>query len=145
MFSLLQSSILITSLLLMTNPLEVNITNISKAKGSVRIAVFTSAEDFAEERNAVFAKVVPLTSTATIKFQLPVSSGEQTHGIAVYHDLNDNGKLDRNSLGIPKEPYTFSNNPAAKWQAPGFTDIAFVPNRIANGSLSLKLMSWGER
>lgn len=144
MLSLLQSSILFASLLFAVEPLELSITNISAAKGSVRIAVFASADDFAEESNAVFSKVIPLTSTSTIRLQLPLS-GTQAHGIALYHDLNDNGKLDRNALGIPKEPYAFSNNPSAKWQAPSFSDIAFVPDGLTNRSLNLKLMSWSER
>ena len=32
------------------------------------------------------------------------------YAVAIYHDINSNGKLDRNSLGIPTEGYAFSNN-----------------------------------
>jgi len=28
----------------------------------------------------------------------------------MYHDLNSNDELDKNFLGIPTEPYAFSNN-----------------------------------
>ncbi len=30
--------------------------------------------------------------------------------VAVYQDLNGNGQLDRNALGVPTEPYGFSND-----------------------------------
>jgi uncharacterized protein (DUF2141 family) len=32
------------------------------------------------------------------------------YAIAVFHDLNGNGKLDRNFIGLPQEPYGFSND-----------------------------------
>jgi len=33
-----------------------------------------------------------------------------TYSIAVFHDVNGNGKLDRNFIGLPNEPYGFSND-----------------------------------
>jgi uncharacterized protein (DUF2141 family) len=32
------------------------------------------------------------------------------YAIAVFHDTNGNGKLDRNFIGLPQEPYGFSND-----------------------------------
>lgn len=32
------------------------------------------------------------------------------YAIAVFHDTNGNGKLDRNFIGLPSEPYGFSND-----------------------------------
>lgn len=143
MISLLQSCFLLAGLLLTTDTLEISITNISDAKGTLRVAVFASATDFEEEKNAVYEEVIPLASSSTIRRQLPLG-GYSSYGIALYHDVNNNGKLDRNGLGIPKEPYAFSNNPTAKWQAPTFSEIAFVPNQV-NGTLQLKLLAWGDR
>jgi uncharacterized protein (DUF2141 family) len=144
MVSFLQSCFLWASLLLATtDTVEISITNIREAKGTIRAAVFANATDFEQEKNAVYDEAIPLTSTATIYRQLPLS-GRSSYGIALYQDLNNNGKLDRNSLGIPKEPYAFSNNPSAKWQAPTFSEIAFVPSEVS-GRLQLKLLAWGER
>jgi uncharacterized protein (DUF2141 family) len=33
-----------------------------------------------------------------------------TYAIAVFHDVNGNGKLDRSFIGLPNEPYGFSND-----------------------------------
>jgi uncharacterized protein (DUF2141 family) len=33
-----------------------------------------------------------------------------TYAIAVFHDLNGDGKLGRNFIGLPNEPYGFSND-----------------------------------
>ncbi len=123
---------------------EVNIDNISEAKGLIHVAVFTSAEDFEAKTNPVFEKSISPKSTADIRFRIPVSA-EGFHGVALYHDLNSNGELDKNMLGIPKEPYAFSNNPAAKWKAPGFEEIAFAPRDMENTVMQLRLATWGER
>ncbi len=42
------------------------------------------------------------------------------YGLALYHDENANGKIDRNILGIPKEGFGFSNNPKIFMSAPSF-------------------------
>jgi uncharacterized protein (DUF2141 family) len=34
-----------------------------------------------------------------------------TYAVSIFQDENDNGKLDTNFLGIPKEGWGFSNNP----------------------------------
>jgi uncharacterized protein (DUF2141 family) len=33
-----------------------------------------------------------------------------SYAIAVFHDVNGNGKLDRSFIGLPNEPYGFSND-----------------------------------
>jgi uncharacterized protein (DUF2141 family) len=33
-----------------------------------------------------------------------------SYAIAVFHDVNGNGKLDRSFIGLPSEPYGFSND-----------------------------------
>jgi uncharacterized protein (DUF2141 family) len=33
-----------------------------------------------------------------------------SYAIAVFHDVNGNGQLDRNFIGLPNEPYGFSND-----------------------------------
>jgi uncharacterized protein (DUF2141 family) len=33
-----------------------------------------------------------------------------SYAVAVFHDLNGNGRLDRNFIGLPNEPYGFSND-----------------------------------
>jgi uncharacterized protein (DUF2141 family) len=42
-----------------------------------------------------------------------------------YQDENSNGKLDRNVLGIPKEPYAFSRDARGRFGPPSFEDAAF--------------------
>jgi uncharacterized protein (DUF2141 family) len=43
-----------------------------------------------------------------------------------FHDENGNGKLDKNVVGIPKEGYGASNNPARKMRPPTFEEAKFA-------------------
>jgi uncharacterized protein (DUF2141 family) len=47
------------------------------------------------------------------------------YAVIVLHDVNGNGKLDKNSWGIPKEPYGFSNNAQGILGPPSFEDVRF--------------------
>src|SRR5262245_49789263 len=43
------------------------------------------------------------------------------YGVAVFHDENSNGKMDKYVLGIPLEPYGFSNNVRVTFTVKGST------------------------
>lgn len=44
--------------------------------------------------------------------------------VSISYDLNGNQRLDRNFLGIPKEPYGFSRNPSTAFGPPSFDEAA---------------------
>jgi uncharacterized protein (DUF2141 family) len=48
------------------------------------------------------------------------------YAAVAFHDENGNGKLDKNFLGVPAEPYGFSNNAQGFLGAPTFGDAAMV-------------------
>jgi len=86
--------------------ITVTVTNIPGAKGELLIGLYNSADTFTVTPLEESPKV-PLTSTdpVTVKF-IGVEPG--TYAIAVIQDLNQNGELDKNFIGIPKEPLAFS-------------------------------------
>lgn len=48
------------------------------------------------------------------------------YAIALYHDRNANKDLDKNSFGLPNEPWGISNNPKVRFSAPT-VDKAIFP------------------
>jgi uncharacterized protein (DUF2141 family) len=56
---------------------------------------------------------------------------EGKYAMLAYCDKNGNGKLDENLLGVPKEPYGFSNGKAGKYEL-SFAEAAFEVG--ANGT-----------
>ena len=137
-------SVILLSMAMTDVSVSLRVYNISVPKGCVRIAGFASEADSKTEQNAIFSRTIPLTDLSDIHLRIPLDSS-RPHAIAVYHDVNDNGKLDRNMLGIPREPYAFSNNPTAKWEAPTFNEISFLPGAAAENAFNLQLLEWGER
>ena len=61
------------------------------------------------------------------------------YAIAIYQDLNGNEKLDTNFLGIPKEPYGFSNNKIPIFSEPSFEKCKFEFNEN-NQQISINLL-----
>ena len=47
------------------------------------------------------------------------------YAMAIYQDVNSNGKIDKNVVGIPTEPYAFSDNYVPKVKAPNFDNCKF--------------------
>ena len=118
---------------------DVEVTSTRPARGDVRLAVFATAEDF-ENDQPIFAAVAPCRKEATkLEVVLPAAG---TYAIAVFHDLNGNGKLDRNFFGIPSEPYGFSAVPPSKWEKPAFGDISGKFQDGARAKVALR--TWKE-
>lgn len=116
--------------------LSVTVTNVPKVEGVMRFALFARAEGFREESAAIDKGLVTVKSlSATHVFQ-QVPPGR--YAVAVYHDANNNGKLDTNFLGIPTESYGFSNNVMGTFGPPSFLDASFLVES-SNKAISIKL------
>lgn len=86
--------------------LTVTVTNIPAAKGELLVGLYDSAESFTASPLPQSPKI-PLVSTEGVVARIEnLPTG--TYAVAVIQDLNGNGELDRNFLGIPKEPLAFS-------------------------------------
>lgn len=102
--------------------LNVEITNLKSAKGKLWIAMFKPGEKFGGDKPTIF-KIVTLQSASNQTVDFELEPGK--YALAVYHDLNDNSVLDKNFVGIPKEPYGFSNDFRPRFSPPTFEDCAF--------------------
>lgn len=123
-----------------TQTLRLEVENITSTKGQLWFGVYDSEQNFLDKANAVavFGQKIDKTGALTIKSDL-LKYG--TYAIAVFHDINNNGELDTNMWGVPKEPYAFSNPPKSKWRAPLFDEVKFTFNQ-SNQQLKLRLENW---
>lgn len=115
--------------------LTVRIDDVKSATGVLMVAVYSSADTFLKKPlTGATAKAVQGANTLVIK-DLP----EGEYAYAVYHDLNLNGKMDSNMMGIPTEDYAFSNNALGKMGPPSYDNAKFVlPAAGANTRVSVK-------
>ncbi|MFK8015628.1 MAG: MipA/OmpV family protein [Gammaproteobacteria bacterium] len=77
------------------------------ATGSLVIALYDSANAFGDFRNPTRQERVPVAPDSDYRL-VDVEPG--TVAVMVYADLNDNGTLDQNFIGLPTEPIWLSND-----------------------------------
>jgi MipA family protein len=90
--------------------------------GAVVVLLFDSADAFADLRNPLQTLVWPEGGRVPARFE-DLAPG--TYALMVFHDVNGNGELDQNFMGIPREPLGFSNRYWAKG-SPAFSGAAFA-------------------
>lgn len=120
--------------------LIVKVKDVLQAQGSIRMAVYNNEKSFPSESQAFRGGALTLKPGINTQLncdQLPFGS----YAVAVYHDVNNNGKMDKNALGIPTEPYAFSNNVKVKWRAPKFREAVFE-FRSAQQEITVELKRW---
>lgn len=116
--------------------LTVNITGITSKKGFIRLAMYDNATDFPGNYvNAIDSEnILAQSSTATAIFK-DLKPG--TYAISVFHDVNNDEDLNTNFMGIPKEPFGFSNNPRILGP-PKFRKCKFTVNSDKTVTIKLK-------
>jgi uncharacterized protein (DUF2141 family) len=123
-----------------TGRLSVRVVGLATNGGNVYVAVHKEAT-FLQDTSALTSMVLkPVGDKKEVNGQLEPLVHD-TYALAVYQDMNENGQLDKNALGIPTEPYAFSNNPVVKWRAPTFKDAAVRLNQTEQ-SISITLKYW---
>ena len=98
--------------------IDLTINGIEEITGNLAVAVFDSKETFDARIDPVATAMLPVSaSSASVSVDLP---GPGTYAVIVYQDLNLNGQIDMTRIGIPTEPYGFSNNARSAFGPPGF-------------------------
>lgn len=120
--------------------LQVEFSNILEAKGDLYVAVYNSSNAFLKE-DQVFRKIiVPITQTGALKVSIDDLPPGQ-YALSCFHDVNGNGKLNTNWMGIPNEPYGFSNNARPRFRAPNWGEASFDFKEMG-GSMNIRLEKW---
>jgi uncharacterized protein (DUF2141 family) len=112
-----------------------SITNIRNNKGICRACIFRSAAAFENNKPDQCVLVPVRDKKAEAKFT--VTQG--TYAIFIFHDANNNGKMDKNFLGIPSEGYGASRNNLPFAAAPSFEGNKFTVQQNNTVRLSIKL------
>ncbi len=105
--------------------IEVSITGLGNDKGRIHLALYKSKESFPKDSEAAYmVEMARIIDGSAQAFFDGVPYGK--YAIALFHDENNNGKLDYGILGIPKEGFGFSNNPKAWFGPPSFESASFL-------------------
>lgn len=101
-------------------PIQVTVSEVWQAGGHVRVDVCT--RDTFLRDGCPYSGAAPAVVGETTVTIPGVAPG--VYAIQVYHDVNDNQKVDQGFLGIPKEGVGFSRDAAVGRHGPSFDDAA---------------------
>ena len=116
------------------NKLTIVVTGFENPEGHVLIAVY-GKDNFMKNPSYVgYAKVEGDTANVVIN---DIKPGE--YAISLFHDENDNKKLDMGTFG-PTEKYGFSNNASGKMGPPKYDDCKFVVEKDEDTEISITVI-----
>ena len=105
-----------------TATLTIQMNEAGGGKGTVRLGLFNETSDFPMGKPFRGVNVEMTGGKATAVFK-DLEPG--TYAATAYLDKNNNGKIDKNLLGKPTEPYGFSNNARGMFGPPKFEEARF--------------------
>jgi len=102
--------------------MTIQFDNVRNARGMLRLCLTRDPSYFPDCSGDPQAVTTSVPATASdVRFPA-VEPG--SYALSVIHDENDNHRLDT-MLGIPKEGFGFSRNPAIGFGAPAFAQVRF--------------------
>jgi len=108
-----------------THDLKVEIIGMKNDNGQVFIALYNTEKSFLKKPyKGTIAKIKDKKATAILK-NIP----KGIYAVSVFHDENNNQKLDTRIFGIPKEPYGCSNGASGFMGPPKYEDAKFTLNK----------------
>jgi len=113
----------------------VEIAGLRDSRGVVRMCMTSRADSFPVCPPGSQTASIPARKGAVRYEFSDIPDGD--YAVAVFHDANGNGKLDR-SLGIPREDFAFSQNPPIRPRAPTFNECRFTLKGQATLQLKLR-------
>lgn len=119
--------------------LSVTIEKLQSQGGMLRLGLYT--EDTYYDDNAEPVAELDVRATPPVQHVQFNDVPPGVYAIQVFQDLNGNGKMDFNFLGVPLEPYGFSRDGRAFISKPGFARVKFTLGPGANAPQIIHLQN----
>ena len=115
--------------------LEVRVSGIEGAHGTVGIALWDRGQGFPEDIEYALASTYAAIEDGTARTVFErLEPG--IYAVTVFHDQDDNHRFDKNWLGMPKEAWGVSNDVRPRMRAPRFDEARF---EIVEGDHSIDI------
>ena len=107
-----------------TEAVTVTVSSLVSTTSTVKLYFYNTRAGFLKHGQWAFVKAVKPGGKS--QFSLPIELPKGEWAVAITQDLNNNDKIDKNFVGIPTEPYAFSNNVRPTLAAPDFNECKFM-------------------
>jgi len=113
--------------------LRVTAEGVKSSAGSIAITLYPDVPSrFLAHKGSLYVTFVKANAGTTSGCIYLPKTG--VYVVALYHDENDNKKIDRTAIGLPAEGYGFSNNPPTLLGLPSFRSVRLNLSRSGLGS-----------
>lgn len=104
--------------------IRVSVKAVRSAKGHMLVSLYRDNKGYPDNPSAAYRKA-----------QVDISNGEASvlfsglpageYAVSILHDENDDQKMNKNNLGLPREGYGFSNNVVGAFGPPSWNRARF--------------------
>jgi uncharacterized protein (DUF2141 family) len=119
--------------------LVIKVEGIKSVDGKIGLLLFNHADGFPDQEESAILKKEVHVKGSEVEITLE-SLPFGNYAISLVHDVNSNKLFDKNRLGIPKEPFGFSNNTSILFGLPNFEEASVKVNQKFTKT-SVKLIS----
>lgn len=102
--------------------LTVYVKNIGSEKGNISIGLYNNSESWLSQTYKGETGEINDGQTTVVFTGIPKGQ----YAISLFHDENENSRLDAGIFGIPKEPYACSNGAKGRFGPPKWKDAVFT-------------------
>ncbi|PUA27695.1 MAG: hypothetical protein B0W54_14215 [Cellvibrio sp. 79] len=119
----------------LAHELTLKVDKVKNLNGNLLIAVYDKALNYSTDSQWVVVQKVKVTEGP---IRIPLGDVPTGHyAVKLFQDENDNGMIDKDSAGIPIEPYGFSNNGGSYGQ-PSFDEAKVRIDKATEIEIYLK-------
>jgi uncharacterized protein (DUF2141 family) len=104
--------------------LTIRVENVLPAGGVLRLGLYDAARYPDDNSKPVASADVPAVAGETVITLHAISPG--VYAIQTFQDVNANDKMDTSWLGLPQEPFGFSQDAKPFLSKPSFDDVKFA-------------------
>jgi uncharacterized protein (DUF2141 family) len=134
--AILASTAVLAATPTLAGDLTINISGIAPSGGQIYVAVYDRPEAFPTSGQQRTGQVLEANGPHVVVHFKDLPPG--AYAAVAFQDVNGNGKLDKNFLGIPKEPFGFSNGARGSAGPPKFSAAAVTLNPDCTTTITLK-------
>ena len=98
----------------------VHVLNVERAQGQMVLTVYDGEENWL--RTGILQEVQAVDGQDTVTFSIDLPVGD--YAFHAYQDLDMNGRMKTNFIGIPREPTAVSNDATGRFGPPRFADAS---------------------
>jgi uncharacterized protein (DUF2141 family) len=113
--------------------LTIRIENVLPSGGTLRLGVYDEARYPDDDSTPIASADVAAVAGETVITLHGIPPG--IYAIETFQDVNSNGKMDTSWMGLPLEPFGFSQDATPFLSKPGFDDVKFTLVAGANSQV----------